>query len=46
MIDIINRKLIEDTYGTWPSFHDAEIHELKLSRSKDKRDLQSRKSAL
>lgn len=38
MIDIINRKLIEDIYGTWPSFHDAELHELKLSRSKDRRN--------
>ena len=36
MIDIINQKFMEDIYGTWPSFHDAEIHELKLSRSKDK----------
>lgn len=38
MIKIINRELVEDIYGQWPSFHDAEIHELKLSRSKDKRD--------
>jgi len=38
MIKIINRELIEDIYGTWPSFHDAEIHELKLSRNTDKQN--------
>lgn len=34
MLSIINRELIEDIYGQWPSFHDAEIHELKISRSR------------
>jgi len=32
MPKIENSELLEKIYGTWPSFHDAEIHELKLSR--------------
>lgn len=32
MPKIENSELLEKIYGRWPSFHDAEIHELKLSR--------------
>lgn len=30
---IINSYKLEEIYGYWPSFHDAEIHEIKLKRN-------------
>jgi hypothetical protein len=30
---IINSYKLEEIYGRWPSFHDAEIHEIKLKRN-------------
>ena len=30
-MNIINRELVTDTYGEWPSFHDAEILGVSLS---------------
>ena len=32
MKEIINSYKLEEIYGEWPSFHDAEIHEIKLKR--------------
>lgn len=32
---IENAELIESIFGSWPSFHDAEIHELTLTRDCD-----------
>jgi len=37
---IINSELIENIYGEWPSFHDFEIHELKLSRDSKEANLE------
>ena len=33
MNTIINSYKLEEIYGYWPSFHDAEIHEIKLKRN-------------
>lgn len=33
MNEIINSSKLEEIYGGWPSFHDAEIHEIKLKRN-------------
>jgi hypothetical protein len=33
---IINEQLVTDVYGKWPSFHDAEIHEILMRRNIDK----------
>lgn len=33
MNEIINSSRLEEIYGGWPSFHDAEIHEIKLQRN-------------
>jgi len=32
---IENAKLVENIFGEWPSFHDAEIHSILLTRSGD-----------
>lgn len=30
MIDIINREALEERFGDWPSFHDAEVQAVRL----------------
>ena len=30
MVDIINREALEERFGDWPSFHDAEVQAVRL----------------
>ena len=35
MIPVKNRELLESVFGRWPSFHDAEIHSICLTRTSE-----------